>query len=142
MKVRASTADAAVKTAMTAVGAATLTVCLALAVAACTTSPSSTHPAIFTPSASASGPHSGASASSSPRASSSAKASSSAPASPRSSGARGSAASTPSYPTAAPQTGGGGTAGLQDGMLFAAGGLAVLAGAGSLVLRRRFKRPR
>jgi len=27
-------------------------------------------------------------------------------------------------------------------MLFAAGGLAVLAGAGSLVLRRRFKRPR
>jgi hypothetical protein len=38
--------------------------------------------------------------------------------------------------TAAPQTGGGGTAGLQDGSLFALGGVAILAGAGSLGYRR------
>jgi hypothetical protein len=38
--------------------------------------------------------------------------------------------------TAAPQTGGGGTAGLQDGSLFALGGAAILAGAGSLGYRK------
>lgn len=47
---------------------------------------------------------------------------------------------TPVYPTAAPQTGGGGTAGLQDGLLFGIGGAAVLAGIGSLALRRRLAR--
>jgi hypothetical protein len=40
----------------------------------------------------------------------------------------------------APETGGGGTAGLQDGLLFGIGGAAVLAGLGSLVLRRRLAR--
>jgi hypothetical protein len=44
------------------------------------------------------------------------------------------------YPTAAPETGGGGTAGLQDGLLFGVGGLAVFAGMGSLALRRRLAR--
>jgi hypothetical protein len=43
------------------------------------------------------------------------------------------------YP-AAPETGGGGTAGLQDGMLFGIGGAAVLAGLGSLAYRRRVTR--
>ena len=43
-------------------------------------------------------------------------------------------------PTAAPETGGGGTAGLQDGVLFGVGGLAVLAGMGSLAYRRRLAR--
>jgi hypothetical protein len=42
--------------------------------------------------------------------------------------------------TGAPQTGGGGTAGLQDGGLFALGGIAILAGAGSLGYRRRLAR--
>jgi hypothetical protein len=42
--------------------------------------------------------------------------------------------------TGAPQTGGGGTAGLQDGGLFALGGVAILAGAGSLGYRRRLAR--
>jgi hypothetical protein len=46
----------------------------------------------------------------------------------------------PAYPTTAPETGGGGTAGLQDGMLFGVGGLAVLAGLGSLAYRRRLAR--
>jgi hypothetical protein len=40
-------------------------------------------------------------------------------------------------PIGAPSTGGGGTAGLQHVMLFGLGGLAVLAGLGSLIYRRR-----
>lgn len=44
------------------------------------------------------------------------------------------------FPTAAPQTGGGGTAGLQDGLLFGIGGAAILAGFGSLAYRRRLAR--
>ena len=44
------------------------------------------------------------------------------------------------YPTAAPETGGGGAAGLQDGLLFGIGGLAVFAGLGSLAYRRRLAR--
>jgi hypothetical protein len=44
------------------------------------------------------------------------------------------------YPTAAPQTGGGGTAGLQDSLVFVIGGGAVLAGFGSLAYRRRLAR--
>jgi hypothetical protein len=50
------------------------------------------------------------------------------------------ATSSASYPTAAPETGGGGTAGLQDGVLFGLGGAAVLAGFGSLAYRRRLAR--
>ena len=46
----------------------------------------------------------------------------------------------PAYPTAAPETGGGGAAGLQDGLLFGLGGLAVFAGLGSLAYRRRLAR--
>jgi hypothetical protein len=46
------------------------------------------------------------------------------------------------YPSGAPQTGGGGTAGLQDGTLFGVGGAAVLAGFASLAYRRRLTRKR
>jgi hypothetical protein len=38
-----------------------------------------------------------------------------------------------------PQTGGGGTAGLQDGTLFVIGGAAILAGFGALAYRRRLR---
>jgi len=48
--------------------------------------------------------------------------------------------SAPAYPAAAPETGGGGAAGLQDGLLFGLGGLAVFAGLGSLAYRRRLAR--
>jgi LPXTG-motif cell wall-anchored protein len=44
--------------------------------------------------------------------------------------------------TAAPATGGGGTAGTEDAPLFVIGGVAVLAGAGSLAYRRRVTRNR
>jgi hypothetical protein len=46
----------------------------------------------------------------------------------------------PHVPQAAPETGGGGTAGLQDGMLFGIGGASVLAGLGFLAMRRRLAR--
>jgi len=45
-------------------------------------------------------------------------------------------------PVAAPATGGGGTAGFQDVGLLVLGGVAVLAGAGSLAYRRRIIRNR
>jgi len=44
--------------------------------------------------------------------------------------------------TAAPATGGGGTAGTEDAPLFVIGGVAVLAGAGSLAYRRKVTRNR
>jgi LPXTG-motif cell wall-anchored protein len=44
--------------------------------------------------------------------------------------------------TAAPATGGGGTAGTEDAPLFIIGGVAVLAGAGSLAYRRKAARNR
>jgi hypothetical protein len=45
-------------------------------------------------------------------------------------------------PTAAPVTGGGGTAGFQDGLLLVLGLAAIAAGAGSVVYRRRQTRNR
>ena len=47
---------------------------------------------------------------------------------------------TPSFPTVPPETGGGGTAGLQDGLLSGVGGGAVLIGLGTLAYRRRLAR--
>ncbi len=50
---------------------------------------------------------------------------------------------TPSpFPTAAPVTGGGGTAGFQHALLLGLGAAAILAGAGSIVYRRRVVRNR
>ncbi|MGB6577223.1 MAG: hypothetical protein WBF34_04825 [Streptosporangiaceae bacterium] len=45
-------------------------------------------------------------------------------------------------PSAAPVTGGGGTAGFQDALLLGFGVAALLAGAGSLACRRRLTRKR
>jgi hypothetical protein len=50
--------------------------------------------------------------------------------------------STSYVPTVAPVTGGGGTAGLQDGLLFVLGAAAIMAGVGSIIYRRRFTRHR
>ena len=50
--------------------------------------------------------------------------------------------STSEVPTAAPVTGGGGTAGLQDALLLVLGLAAILVGAGSIVYRRRLNRNR
>lgn len=48
----------------------------------------------------------------------------------------------PSVPQGAPETGGGGTAGLQDGLAIGLGVAAILAGLGSLAYRRRLTRRR
>ena len=45
-------------------------------------------------------------------------------------------------PTAAPVTGGGGTAGFQDTLLLGLGAAAILAGAGGIAYRRRLSRHR
>ncbi|HEV3382379.1 MAG TPA: hypothetical protein VG142_15550 [Trebonia sp.] len=49
-------------------------------------------------------------------------------------------ASATAYPSGAPQTGGGGTAGLQDGTAIGLGAAAIVAGLGSLTYRRRVKK--
>jgi hypothetical protein len=60
----------------------------------------------------------------------------------RSATARPTHTSSPRIPAGAPATGGGGTAGLQDGFLFGIGGVAILAGVGALGYRRRLTRTR
>jgi len=154
MKVRI-TAGPASSPRLAVLGCATLMVLIATAVSACTGSPSSSVPAIFSPSGSSS-----ASSSSSGTATSTTSASASASAStthPTTTPSTHTTTPTPAtttvspspvpsttyhYPTGAPATGGGGTAGLQDGLVFVLGCAAIAAGIGSLVYRRKFTRRR
>jgi hypothetical protein len=152
MKVRI-TARPASSPRLAVLSCAALMVLVAVAVSACTGAPSSTVPSIFSPSGSSSG-----SSSSSETATSSASADASASTThatttPSTSATTPTPATTtvspspvPSttyyYPTGAPATGGGGTAGLQDGLVFVLGGAAIAAGLGSLVYRRKFTRRR
>jgi hypothetical protein len=137
----------------TVVGCVTLTV--VVSVSACTSPSSSTVPTIFSPSVSASATSSGfysgtASVRPTPSGSHSARPTNTASPTPSASPATRPASqpahspSAPSstYPTSAPSTGGGGTAGLQDRLLFGIGGVAVLLGVGSLAYRRRVIRSR
>jgi hypothetical protein len=134
---------------LTAVWCATLTAVVSVSVSACTNSSSSV-PAIFSPSVSASATSSGfysgtASVRPTPSGSHSARPTSTASPTPSASStprpasqpAHSPGASPSPYPTSAPSTGGGGTAGLQDGLLFGLGGAAILLGAASLAYRRR-----
>lgn len=145
MKVRRTTIAAAADRRLAVASCATLTVVVSATVSACSGSPSST-PAIFSPSVSVSPTSSGfyrgtASVRPTPTGSHSARSANSASpspsATPTSQPTRSASASPTHYPTMPPSTGGGGTAGLQDGLLFAAGGAAILLGAGSLVYRRK-----
>jgi hypothetical protein len=70
-----------------------------------------------------------------PLASASAPASAPASASPSPPSSAPASAPASAVPTAPPVTGGGGTAGLQDAVLFGIGGAAVLVGAGSIAYR-------
>jgi hypothetical protein len=143
-----------------------LAILVSTLVSGCFGSPSKTAPSIYSPSATSTASRTGtAPASATARATGTATARATGTASPSSTG-KASATSTaqppashqattapsqPShtptsattpYPTGAPQTGGGGTAGLQDGLLFGLGGTAILAGLGSLAYRRRLTRTR
>ena len=156
MKVGITFARPASRPRLAILGCAALMVILSAALSACTGTPSSSVPAIFSPSGSST-------ASSSASGTASAGASASHPASdhasastthPTTSPATPSPATTtvsPSpapttttyyYPTGAPATGGGGTAGLQNGVVIVLGGAAIAAGLGSLAYRRKFTRRR
>ena len=150
MKVRITSVRPASSPRLAVLGCATLMVLVAVAVSACTGSPSSSVPAIFSPS----GP-----SSSSGTATSNASAGTHATTPSTHTTTPSTHATTPTpatttvspspvpsttyyYPTGAPATGGGGTAGLQDGLVFVLGGAAIAAGLGSLAYRRKFTRRR
>jgi hypothetical protein len=151
MKVRTTTAGAARRARLTALSWGALTLLAPVAVSACSGSSSTPTVPTFTPSVTISGtrtapasggntPSSGASASSTvTTASGTPGVTSSATVTPVATVTEtvtAPATSSTSYvPTAAPVTGGGGTAGLQDGLLFLLGAAAILAGAGSIVYR-------
>ena len=162
MKVGITFAGPASRSWLAGLSCAALMVILSATLSACTGTPSSSVPAIFSPSgsstasSSASGTASaGASAGHTATASAHASASTTHPAT-----APGTSATTPSpatttvspspapttttyyYPTGAPATGGGGTAGLQNGLVIVLGGAAIAAGLGSLAYRRKFTRRR
>src|SRR5215471_18388843 len=108
---------------------ATLTVVVSVSVSACTTSPST--PA--NPTASANPPPAHTTTTTPPSPHTTTATAHATTASPHTTTA-------PAVPAGPPSTGGGGTAGLQDGLLFGIGGAAVLAGLGSLAYRRRLTR--
>jgi cytoskeletal protein RodZ len=150
MKVRI-TAGPASSPRLAVLGCAALMVLVAFAVSACTGSPSSTVPSIFSPSGSSSeSSSSSGTATSSASADASASTSTTTPSTHTTTPTPTATTVSPSpvptttyvYPTGAPQTGGGATAGLQDGLVFVLGGAAIAAGLGSLVYRRKFTRRR
>jgi hypothetical protein len=157
MKVRIITPGTAASARLTAIQSATLAILASVLICACTGSPGKTAPAIYTPPTSTRTHTSTTSASPAATVRQRAKASSSAstgsapatstakapPTADRASAStRATAPADPGVPAGAPATGGGGTAGLQDGMLFGLGGAAMLAGIGGLAYRRRLTRNR
>jgi len=158
MKVRTTIAGTAFRARLTAVCWGALTLLAPVAVSACSGSTSTPAVPTFTPSVTISGtvtaPASGASTPSSGTTASSTHTTASGTPGVTSSSTvtpiatvtetvTAPATSSTSYvPTVAPVTGGGGTAGLQDGLLFVLGAAAILAGAGSIVYRRRLTRRR
>jgi len=150
MRVRITSARTAGRPRLAVLSCATLMVLVGIALSACTGAPSSSVPAIFSPSGSASG-GSTADGSASHSGTETATASAStktatATTTPTPTATTVSPSPVPStsyyYPTGAPETGGGGTAGLQDGAVFVLGGAAIAAGLGSLAYRRRVTRRR
>jgi hypothetical protein len=158
MKVRRTIAGTPLRVRLTAMCWGALTLLAPVAVSACTSTSSSTTPTVFSPSVTTSPTGSvTASASSGNSPSSGSTVASGTPGVSSSSPAPGTAtatatvtrtataqatSSTSRIPSAAPVTGGGGTAGLQDTLLLGLGAAAILAGAGSIVYRRRLNRDR
>ena len=160
MKVRTTIAGTPLRARLTALCWGALTLLAPVAISACSGSSSTPTVPTFTPTVSISGsitaPASGG-ASTSPNVSTSSPGtpgvSSSSPADTATATAKATAtvtttvtepapSPTSELPTAAPVTGGGGTAGLQDGLLFVLGAAAIVAGAGSILYRKRLARRR
>jgi hypothetical protein len=157
MKVGITFARPASRPRLAVLSCAALMVILSATLSACTGSPSSSVPAIFSPSGSSSASSSasgtasaGASASHSATASAQASATTTSPSTSATTPSPATTTVSPSpaptttyyYPTGAPATGGGGTAGLQNGLVIVLGGAAIAAGLGSLAYRRKFTRRR
>lgn len=148
MKARITSRGTAGRARLTVVSCAALMVVVSAGVTACTGSPSSSVPAIFSPSTSASG-RTATTPAQTPSTSPVPSATTTSPTATATTTTPVTFSPTPTspppttyYPTGAPQTGGGGTAGLQDGLVFVFGSAAVLAGLGGLAYRRRFNRRR
>lgn len=144
MKARTAIAWTAHRVRLT-VGWGLMTVLACVALSACSGSGTSSPPAVFSPAVTGS-----PSASPSPSASASPSASPS-PSAPSTQSPTPAAIAAPVptitytytyYPTQAPVTGGGGTAGFQDAGLAVLGGAAIAAGLGSIAYRRRLTRKR
>jgi hypothetical protein len=154
MKVRTTIAGTAFRARLTAVCWGALTLLAPVAVSACSGSTSTPTVPTFTPSVTISGTITAPASGASTPASGATSSHTTAPATP---GVTSTAtpiatvtetvtapatSSTSFVPTAAPVTGGGGTAGLQDGLLFVLGAAAIMAGAGSIIYRWRLTRRR
>jgi hypothetical protein len=164
MKVRTTIARNMLGTRLTAVGCGISAILTCVVLSACSGSSSTTTPAIFTPSVTGSAsptavpgsrpasvpatttasPSAGSTASATATATTSAKASATATGrtSPTAAASPTPRRSASTFPSTAPSTGGGGTAGVQDVLLFGLGGGAILAGAGSIAYRRKLTRDR
>ncbi len=154
MKVRTTIAGTAFRARLTAVCWGALTLLAPVAVSACSGSTSTPTVPTFTPSVTISGTVTAPASGASTPASGATSSHTTAPATPGVTSTAtpiatvtetvtAPATSSTSYvPTAAPVTGGGGTAGLQDGLLFVLGAAAILAGAGSIIYRWRLTRRR
>jgi hypothetical protein len=141
MKVRMTIAGTGLSAMLTVIGCGTMAILASASISACTgrTGPVSAGSSSFSPSESTSpaspGSPSGAAAgSASPKTGSESPATSSGSTSASPAQAAG---GNTNQPSVAPNAGGGGTSGLQDPLLFALGGAAVLAGAGSIAYRRK-----
>jgi hypothetical protein len=144
MEARTAIAWTAHRVRLTAVGWGFTTVLACVALSACTSG--STPPAVFTPAVTGTpsvsvSPSPSASASVSPSPSPSPSDTSSPSPEPSATPTPSPVVTTP-FPTVAPVTGGGGTAGFQDAGLAVLGGTAIAAGLGSIAYRRRMTRNR
>jgi hypothetical protein len=138
MKTRTATARTGLGARLTVAGWATATIVASASVAACSGSaPRATLPKLSPGTASASSTVS-ATPSATPRASPSASRS----VTPRARPSPTPSPSATSFPTVAPATGGGGTAGFQHAWLVDLGGVAILVGAGCIAYRRKVIRNR
>jgi len=150
MRARAAIAGTSHRVRLTVVGWGLTTMLACVALSACTSSPSTSPVTILSPTVSdgvtvsvtvtATGVTTSASASTSVSVSPSPSPSASPSPSPSAS-----PSPSPSFspvPTAAPVTGGGGTAGFQDAGIAVLGGAAIVAGLGSIAYRRRMTKRR